>query len=72
MQRTVLARITRFLCSAVLFLTPELVAAQNRPIVLKTATVLDGKGQIIRNATIVVEGSKIVRLGGPVPAGAGT
>jgi imidazolonepropionase-like amidohydrolase len=62
----------RFLCSALLFLTPALVAAQNRPIVLKTGTVLDGKGQIIRDTTIVVEGSKIVRLGGPVPAGAST
>src|SRR4029077_1515607 len=28
------------------------------------------KGQIIRNTTIVVEGSKIVRVGGAVPAGA--
>jgi len=72
MQRVVMARIMRFLCSALLFLTPALVAAQSRPIVLKTATVLDGKGQIIRDTTIVVEGSKIVRLGGPVPAGAGT
>lgn len=67
-----MARIMRFLCSALLFLTPALVAAQNRPIVLKTGTVLDGKGQIIRDTTIVVEGSKIVRLGGPVPAGAST
>jgi imidazolonepropionase-like amidohydrolase len=32
--------------------------------------VLDGKGQIIRNTIIVVEGSKIARVGGAVPAGA--
>jgi imidazolonepropionase-like amidohydrolase len=72
MQRTVMARITRLVCSAALLLTPALVAAQSRPIVLKAATVLDGKGQIIRDTTIVVEGSKIVRVGGPVPAGAST
>ena len=66
-----MARITRLVCSAVLLLMPTLVAAQSRPIVLKTATVLDGKGQIIRDTTIVVEGSKIVRLGG-LPAGAST
>ena len=52
MQRTVMARITRLVCSAVLLLTPAPVAAQSRPIVLKTATVLDGKGQIIRDTTI--------------------
>jgi len=72
MERTVVAKIMRFLCSALLFLTPALIAAQTRPIVLKAATVLDGKGQIIRDTTIVVEGSKIVRLGGPVSAGAST
>ena len=63
-------KIIRFLCSALLCLAPALVAAQSRPLVLKAATVLDGKGQIIRNTTIVVEGSKIVRVGGAVPAGA--
>jgi imidazolonepropionase-like amidohydrolase len=71
-QRTVAARITRFLCFSLLLLTPALVAAQSRPIVLKAATVLDGKGQIIRDTTIAVEGAKIVRLGGAVPAGAST
>ena len=49
MQRTVMARIVRFLCSAVMFLTPVLVAAQSRPIVLKTATVLDGKRSAARH-----------------------
>jgi imidazolonepropionase-like amidohydrolase len=60
----------RLLCSALLFLTPALAAAQDRPLVLKAATVLDGKGQTIHNTIIVVEGAKIVRLGGPVPTGA--
>lgn len=63
-------KVIRFLGSALLFLTPALVVGQSRPVVLKAATVLDGKGQIIRDTIIVVEGSKIVRLGGAVPAGA--
>ena len=65
-------RLIRFLCSVCLVLTPVLVAAQIRPVVLRAATVLDGRGQIIRNTVIVVQGSKIVRLGGAVPAGATT
>jgi hypothetical protein len=54
-----MVRIIRLLCSALLFLAPSLVAAQNRPGVLKAATLLDGKGQIIRNTIVVVEGSRI-------------
>jgi imidazolonepropionase-like amidohydrolase len=46
------------------------VAAQERPIVLKAATVLDGKGQILHNTIIVVVGGKIARIGGEAPAGA--
>jgi imidazolonepropionase-like amidohydrolase len=46
--------------------------AQDRAIVLKAATVLDGKGQILRNTIIVVEGGKISRLGGAAPLGATT
>jgi imidazolonepropionase-like amidohydrolase len=65
-------KIIRLLCSALLLLTPTLIAAQSRPVVLKAATVLDGKGQTIRDTIIVVEGSKIVRVGGAVPAGAST
>jgi imidazolonepropionase-like amidohydrolase len=48
----------------------ELGKAQERPIVLKTATILDGKGQVLRNTIIVVESGKIARLGGAVPTGA--
>jgi imidazolonepropionase-like amidohydrolase len=46
------------------------LAGQERPIVLKAATVLDGKGQVLRNTIIVVEGGKIARVGGEPPAGA--
>lgn len=52
-------------------LTVILVAnAQERPIVLKTATVLDGKGQTQHDAIIVVESGKIARIGGVAPANA--
>jgi imidazolonepropionase-like amidohydrolase len=64
-------RVIRWFCGGVLFfLIPLMAAAQGRPVVLKAATVLDGKGQIIRNTQIVIEGSEISRVGGAVPAGA--
>ena len=44
--------------------------AQERPIVLKAATVLDGKGQVLHNTIIVIEGGKISRIGGEAPSGA--
>lgn len=42
--------------------------AQQRPIVLKASTVLDGKGKgkTVHNTVIVVEGAKIARIGGAV------
>ncbi len=49
-------------------LFPTLAAAQDRAIILKASTVLDGKGQIIHDTVIVIEGSKISRIGGEVPA----
>ncbi len=51
-------------------LLPSLVLAQARPIALKVATALDGKGKILHNTTILVEGSKILRIGGAVPPNA--
>lgn len=44
--------------------------AQERPIVLKAATVLDGRGGTLHDTIIVVEGQKIARIGGAIPAGA--
>jgi imidazolonepropionase-like amidohydrolase len=44
--------------------------AQDRPIVLKATTVLDGKGKTLHNTILVIEGSKIARIGGAAPAGA--
>lgn len=46
--------------------------AQERPIVLKASTVLDGKGQVLHNTILVVEGGKIARMGGTAPADAVT
>jgi imidazolonepropionase-like amidohydrolase len=53
-------------------LVTQLAAGQERPVVLKAATVLDGRGQILHNTIIVVEGGKIARIGGETPAGAMT
>ncbi len=52
---------------AALFVTTILSA---QPIVLRTSTLLDGKGKTLQNTIIVVEGSKIARIGGAVPSGA--
>ena len=57
------------LISALLAL-PLMTVAQERPIVLKATTILDGKGKVLRNTTIVVEGSKISSVGGNAPADA--
>ena len=66
-------RILRFvlaLASTITLLAMRPVAGQERPLVLRAATALDGKGQILRNTIIVVEGGKIARIGGDVPSGA--
>jgi imidazolonepropionase-like amidohydrolase len=38
---------------------PELARAQERPVVIRAATVLDGKGGLMRNVGIVVQGTRI-------------
>jgi imidazolonepropionase-like amidohydrolase len=53
-----------------LSLGPGLAAAQDRPVVLKASTVLDGKGKTLHNTIIVVEGGKIASVGGATPQGA--
>ena len=47
-----------------------LLLAQDRPVVLKTSTLFDGKGKTLHNTIIVIEGSKIARVGGSAPANA--
>ena len=50
--------------------TAAALFAQDHPIVLKTATLYDGKGKTIHNSIVVVEGSKIAHIGGTPPANA--
>lgn len=50
--------------------TAAALFAQDRPIVLRTSTLYDGTGKTLHNAIIVVEGSKITRIGGAAPANA--
>ncbi len=57
-------------CFFAALLLTTFAVAQERPFVLKAATVLDGKGQTLHNTIIVVEGGKIARIGGNAPAGA--
>src|SRR5712692_3950346 len=59
--------ILRLLLLAILFL-PSLTA--QTPVALKASTIVDGKGHTLANATIVIEGTKIVRIGGAAPSGA--
>jgi imidazolonepropionase-like amidohydrolase len=62
-------RLARLLLSVIL-LTPAAAFSQSRPIVLRASTVLDGKGQTLTNTSILIEGSKIARIGGAAPSGA--
>jgi imidazolonepropionase-like amidohydrolase len=39
--------------------------AAAQPVVLKTSTILDGKGNVLKNRSIVIENGKIFRLAGP-------
>jgi imidazolonepropionase-like amidohydrolase len=45
-------------------------ASPARPIVLKAETVIDGAGKVLHHTSIVVVGSKIQSIGGPVPSDA--
>src|SRR5215475_697431 len=62
-------RVVRMLVLASV-LVPALAPAQSqpRPIVIRTSTVLDGKGAILRDVAIVVEGTRIVRIDSNVAA----
>jgi hypothetical protein len=45
-------------------LLPALAAAQSqaRPVVIRASTVLDGKGGVLRDVALVIQGTKIVRI----------
>jgi hypothetical protein len=46
-----------------LCLTAGFIAAQERPIVLRASTLLDGKGKTLHNTVVVVQGGKIASVG---------
>jgi imidazolonepropionase-like amidohydrolase len=55
---------------ASLFSGIHLANAQDKPIAIVAQTIIDGSGKVIHNQPIIVEGSKITHVGGPIPAGA--
>jgi imidazolonepropionase-like amidohydrolase len=61
--------IRRLLIIAILFI-PSFAASQTRPVVLKTSLLLDGKGLTLANTIVVIEGTKISRIGGATPSDA--
>lgn len=50
--------------------SPLTRAQQSRPIALIADTVLDGTGKVLHHTSILVEGSRIASIGGPIPADA--
>src|SRR5216684_1727795 len=50
-------------CILVILVTGTAVWAQTKRIVIAASTVLDGKGHVLHNTRIVIEGSKIVTVG---------
>jgi imidazolonepropionase-like amidohydrolase len=53
-------RFALFLTAVLLW--PEFTVAQDRPLVIRAGTLLDGKGRSLRNVEIVVEGGKISKV----------
>src|SRR5207244_743951 len=51
---------------------PEPARAQERPTVIRATTLLDGKGAVMRNVSVVVQGTRITRIdpGGQSSTGA--
>src|SRR5213593_2376380 len=44
------------------FMSDQKALAQNKRIVIAASTLLDGKGRVLHNTRIVIEGSKIVAI----------
>src|SRR5512145_1845217 len=47
-----------------LLLVGSAAAAQDQAVTLRAGTLIDGNGAVTENAIVVIEGSKIVRIGG--------
>src|SRR5206468_588482 len=59
----------RWLVVTALFVAPIAFAqGQARPIVIRASTVLDGRGAVLRDVALVVEGTRIVRIDSNVSA----
>ena len=53
----------RTICVAALLLSAAAAArSQTRPVVIRASTVFDGKGSVLRDVALVIEGTKIVRI----------
>ena len=55
-----------FCVCAVLFISTSTHMQISKRIVIAAGTVLDGKGHVLHNTRIVVEGSRIVAIGTPL------
>jgi imidazolonepropionase-like amidohydrolase len=66
----ILSRMVFFAALLMTRLVMEPVMGQERLVVLKVTMMLDGKGQVIKDTIIVVQGGKVVRIGGTMPSGA--
>jgi imidazolonepropionase-like amidohydrolase len=60
--RTILA-VMSALASLAAFLSLATPSSAQHPVTIRAATLLDGKGGVLRNAVVAVEGSRIVTLG---------
>src|SRR5262245_62969520 len=52
----------RALAALLLVALPGVALAQERPVVIRADTVIDGKGATLTNTSIVVQGSKISKI----------
>src|SRR5947209_12810647 len=64
-------RTTSIFIAAAALAAASALGAQEQPIRIHAATILDGTGKTLRNATIVVQGSKIAAVE-PARAGSAT
>ena len=53
-----------------LFQCIHVLNAQEKPIVIVAETIIDGSGKVLHKQPIIVQGSKIVSIGGQIPSGA--
>src|SRR5256885_12477521 len=61
--RTIMSRRAVLLAVTYLAASAPLVAQSQRPITIHAGTILDGKGGVLRDATVMVNGSKIDSVG---------